>query len=343
MFKLFRMDSEITNRCNAACALCPRTGTYPGGVSEELHDCGTMDLSMEHIEEVLYWANLQKWSYCGNFGDPFVHPKVFEIAEFMESRGITHQTFDTNGSIRTPDWWREFGKIPGVKVNFALDGLSDTNHIYRVNTNFEKIIENALAFMEGGGKAVWVMIVFEHNQHQVEQAKEMAKKLGFNQFFVKKTARRFDNTKQTASTTWKKSSKSDPIKRETHATTEKKYQADIISKGLVEQPISCKAEHQQKMYITPKGEILPCCHVHFDVFKMTHNHKEILKNDRSYFTSWLEENNIKYELDKYNIFEIMKSYNDNYHTIEKRWMERTLKTCNKKCGSNQRNDVIEIN
>lgn len=342
MFKLWRIDSEITNRCNAACALCIRTGTYPGGVSEELHRNGISDLSIEHIEEVLYWASLRKWTYCGNYGDPIVHPKVFEIAELMERNGIKSQIFDTNGSIRSTEWWREFGKIPGVKVNFALDGLSDTNHIYRVNTNFEKIIENALAFMEGGGTAVWVMIVFEHNQHQVEEAREMAKKLGFSQFFVKKTARRFDNKTTKASSVWKKSSKSSEILRTISATTELEYQSDTIINGVKEKPISCKAEHDNKMYITPKGEILPCCHVHIDTFKMSNNPVEFMTDDKTNFTNWLEENDIKYELSKYNIFQIMKSYNDNYHTIQKRWMERSIKTCNKKCGSNQRNDVYEI-
>ena len=33
MYEIIKLDTEITNRCNAACPQCPRTGTYKG-VSE---------------------------------------------------------------------------------------------------------------------------------------------------------------------------------------------------------------------------------------------------------------------------------------------------------------------
>ena len=40
----------------------------------------------------------------------------------ISSYGIT-QRFDTNGGMRTPEFWTEVGKLPGVAVNFAIDGL----------------------------------------------------------------------------------------------------------------------------------------------------------------------------------------------------------------------------
>ena len=46
------------------------------------------------------------------------------------------------------EFWTEVCKLPGVAVNFAIDGLSDTNHIYRVKTNFDKIMINAEAFIK---------------------------------------------------------------------------------------------------------------------------------------------------------------------------------------------------
>ena len=52
-----------------------------------------------------------------------------------------------------------------VKVTFGIDGLQDTNHLYRISTNFDKIIKNAKAFIDAGGFAKWHMLVFEHNEH----------------------------------------------------------------------------------------------------------------------------------------------------------------------------------
>ena len=62
---------------------------------------------------------------------------------------------------------------------FSIDGLEDTNHLYRRNVKWEKVIENARSFITAGGKAHWDMLVFEHNKHQVDEAKSYANKLGF--------------------------------------------------------------------------------------------------------------------------------------------------------------------
>ena len=74
-------------------------------------------------------------------------------------------------------------------VHFGIDGLEDTNHLYRVNVKWKKVMENVKAFVENGGNAIWDYIVFRHNEHQVEQAREFSNKIGFKKFLVKKTGR----------------------------------------------------------------------------------------------------------------------------------------------------------
>jgi len=56
-------------------------------------------------------------------------------------------------------------------------------------------MENAKAFIDAGGIAHWDFIVFQHNEHQVEEARHLAKEMGFKNFNVKKTTRwrRYDN------------------------------------------------------------------------------------------------------------------------------------------------------
>ena len=339
-FNLKKMDSEITNRCNAACTLCPRTGTYPGGLGKEVYNSGPLDISLDVIEECLGWP-IKKWQYCGNYGDPMAHPKVFDIAEMVSKSTVDAQQFDTNGSMRSTQFWKELGGLPNnMIVNFALDGLSDTNHIYRTNTNFEKIIENAKAFMAGGGIARWIFIVFNHNEHQVEEARDMARKLGFDNFAFKKTSRQLERGSTTAKKEYKKSSKSETVTKSVTATKRLEFQADTIKRGVVEHVVSCKALGQKKMYVTPKGQLIPCCHVHQDLFKNEYNPEFRSKNDEMNFTTWLDENNVKYDLNKYTIFEVMKSYRENLDSIEDRWFRRSLRSCNKKCGSNLRNEVV---
>ena len=72
------------------------------------------------------------------------------------------------------------------EIIFAIDGLEDTHSIYRQNTNFEKIINNATAVINSGGVAHWQFIPFKHNQHQIVDVIKLSKKLGFKKIeFVK--------------------------------------------------------------------------------------------------------------------------------------------------------------
>ena len=56
--------------------------------------------------------------------------------------------------------------------------------MYRRMTNFDKIMDNANAFISAGGNAHWKMIEFEHNKHQIEEARELARKMGFTHFTI---------------------------------------------------------------------------------------------------------------------------------------------------------------
>ena len=102
---------------------------------------------------------------------------------------------NTNGSARTQDWWRDLAKTIGTDgyVIFSIDGLEDTNYLYRKNTVWEKIIDNAKAFIDAGGIAHWEYIVFEHNQHQIEEARRLSEQMGFQKFQVKTSSRFFSS------------------------------------------------------------------------------------------------------------------------------------------------------
>ena len=82
---------------------------------------------------------------------------------------------------------------------FSIDGLEDTNHIYRVGVQFKKIMENAKAYIDTGASAHWDMLVFDHNKHQVDECRQLADTMGFTWFRSKETDRwdqyQFDHIK----------------------------------------------------------------------------------------------------------------------------------------------------
>ena len=98
---------------------------------------------------------------------------------FIKDTGIN---VATNGSTRTSKFWEELGKRK-VSVFFGVDGIDQESlEKYRVGSNFKKVQKNWRAFINAGGKATWQFIIFDHNKHLIDQAKQMSKDEGFAKF-----------------------------------------------------------------------------------------------------------------------------------------------------------------
>lgn len=188
---------EVTERCNASCPQCARN-INGGEVNPQLHDA---ELSLDDVKNILppdFVAQLKRIYMCGNYGDPISARDTLEIFDYLRSCNDKMQlSFHTNASAKTPDWWSQLPEAMGKNhyVVFSVDGLEDTNHLYRQGTVWKKIMENAEAFIKAGGRARWDYIVFGHNEHQVEEARALAESMGFEKFNVKKSNRFFSNTR----------------------------------------------------------------------------------------------------------------------------------------------------
>ena len=187
---------EITEACNAACPMCARN--INGG--EDNPHLKDNELSLDDCKTIFkpeFIAQLDRMYMCGNFGDPVAAKDTLEVfAYFREHNPKMNLTMYTNGSAKKPEWWANLARVLGKNayVVFSIDGLEDTNHLYRQNTVWSKIVENAQAFIDAGGRARWDYIVFAHNEHQVETAEELSRVMGFEKFQFKKSARFFSNT-----------------------------------------------------------------------------------------------------------------------------------------------------
>lgn len=186
---------EITDSCNAACPMCARN--INGG--EDNPQLPNTELYLEDIKKIFnieFIQQLDRIYMCGNYGDPITAQDTLEIFDYFRTiNPKINLCMHTNGSAKKTDWWRNLAKVIGNNgyVVFSIDGLQDTNHLYRQNTVWSKIMDNAQAFINAGGNARWDYIVFGHNEHQVEEAKLLSEKMGFKKFQFKKSARFFSN------------------------------------------------------------------------------------------------------------------------------------------------------
>ena len=182
---------ELTNKCNAACPMCMRFHQSSPLIRP---DITLGEISLDQFKGWFppeFLTRIQLILFCGVHGDPIMATDVLEITKYiLESSPTTTIIFNTNGGMRTPEWWDEFGSIlksnQNNYVTFSIDGLEDTNHIYRRNVKWNKLISNVKSYISAGGRARWEYLIFKHNEHQIDIAKAFSSSIGFYEFVPKK-------------------------------------------------------------------------------------------------------------------------------------------------------------
>lgn len=263
---------EITTYCNAACPQCPRnnngSGVNPYLQLEHLPR-GIIDTTFDHA----LCQQLRQIFFCGSYGDPIMHPVFLDILRDFRNKSPTLWLYvHTNGSVHDTDYWQEMAQILGGygQVDFNIDGLEDTNHVYRRNTDFAKIKRNASAFISAGGRAVWNFIVFEHNQHQVDQARQMSQSLGFYNFTHRATGRFLDHYNMQSFDSWPVHDRNRDVEYEIRPTTLTQYknksmqflptlkQQQDLTEYFATTKITCDSLAGKKVAVNADGLVLPC-------------------------------------------------------------------------------------
>ena len=176
------INAELSNYCNAACPMCSRYDWDLNLIEGKVNNSYTkLDVFVEKIG-VKIVKQLRNLYSCGTYGDGATNPECLEIFEFLrKNNNDMNLTLHSNGGTRAKEFWAELAKLR-VHVRFAIDGLNDTNHLYRRNVKWSKLMDNVESFIKNGGRATWQYLIFKHNQQQEKEAKELAKKLGFIDF-----------------------------------------------------------------------------------------------------------------------------------------------------------------
>lgn len=194
MRRLKVLHVEPTDVCQAACPLCARE-TDQTFKKDQKHHLRIEQIQQHFSDRVL--TNLDKMFMCGNYGDPAAGYYTMDIYNYF--RKINPEItlgLNTNGAIQTTFFWHALGKLfckPNDYCVFSIDGLEDTNHVYRKNVNWKKLMSNAQAFVSAGGSAHWDMLVYKHNQHQVDACEQLARDMGFKWFRAKISRRGFND------------------------------------------------------------------------------------------------------------------------------------------------------
>ena len=259
------VELELSSFCSARCPLCPRNifgFPYENGFKPR-------NLSLTDIKHILspgFVAQLTEIVFEGNLGDFNMNPEALDIVKYLRSLNPDVQmNIMTNGAIRNKRFWQDLA-LYDVKILFALDGLEDTHHIYRRDTNWQTVIDNANAFIDAGGYAIWKMIRFDHNHHQIDQCQTLSKELGFRDFQLVDHGRNkgpvFDRNGDLEYVIgdWRgKTNLTDIMDVIKHGDM---FLEDIDLPSVSD--VICRSLYQKQIYVSAEGDVYPCCFMGFN-------------------------------------------------------------------------------
>jgi MoaA/NifB/PqqE/SkfB family radical SAM enzyme len=320
---------ELTTYCNASCPQCPRN--INGG---EINPY----IKLEHLPRSVIdqafpsdlCSRLRQIFFCGSYGDPIMHPDILDIMwDFRTKAPKLWLYMHTNGGAHDTEFWRELAHILNGfgQVDFNIDGLVDTNNIYRRNTVYDKIIENATAFINAGGRANWNFIVFDHNQHQVDDARKISKELGFKNFTYRSTGRFLNHKTMTTFNEWpvvdRKGSRVFSLKPSNKYTNQSIERLPAINQKYPDMTeyfrtvdIECDSLKHNRVAINAHGLVLPCN-------MLNHN----LYDARFYDSSMLPCSNALSTVNNKNqVAEFIKSHNENSLNIHSQSLEKVFES-----------------
>ena len=182
---------EPTTSCNLRCPECPsglRAFTRPTGMLDQHFFKSTID---EIHKELLYLIFYFQ-------GEPYLNPDFLEMVKYASGKGIYTAT-STNAHYLTDELARKTVESGLDRLIISLDGTTqETYKQYRVGGNIEKVLEGARniikwkkALNSNKPFVFFQFLVVKHNEHQIDEIKQLAKEIGVDQVRLK-TAQIYD-------------------------------------------------------------------------------------------------------------------------------------------------------
>ena len=182
--------------------------------------------------------------------------------------------------------------------------------------------------MAAGGHAVWSMIKFDHNLHQVAECESLSKKLGFGRFELVDAGRSimpvFTPDKRLSHVIGNYTGSTD---FDSLFNSYKYYEVNpsiAVMSETKNKKISCYAKKNQEIYVASNGEVYPCCWLgyyplHSNARPSNIQLKPIIKNNNAL---------------EYSIETAIAWFNQIEESWDKTVPEGKIYECNQPCGIN---------
>ena len=157
------INLDITHRCTLECPKCLRRSVPTNNLG---------DLSLESFNKII--SHFDQIEFCGQISDPIFHPQFIKFLKLTTNKRVFVHTAASHKSM---DWYTDaFTANKNATWEFGIDGLPQDSHKYRINQNGEYLFKVMKAGVELGNDIRWQYIIFKYNEHDIDQAIDLAQR-----------------------------------------------------------------------------------------------------------------------------------------------------------------------
>lgn len=177
-YEEYMMHQAFYAKCNldmcSKCVLeCP--GCYRQDPKSKNKIKNSTAISIDNFRKIVdYFSGI---NMCGQISDPIYHPKFKEILAITNEYPEKLFLISTAAHQKNIDWYKDAYNIHGDNVTwrFGLDNLPGEVPEYRIKQNSKLVFEAMFLGAKLSKKVQWQFIVFDFNQHKIEEAQQIAK------------------------------------------------------------------------------------------------------------------------------------------------------------------------
>ena len=182
---------EPTTSCNLRCPECPsglREFTRPTGMLKKDFFRDTISEIYKELTYLIFYFQ----------GEPYLNPDFLDMVKFASDKGIYTAT-STNAHYLNDANAKKTVESGLDRLIISIDGTTnDVYRQYRVGGNLDKVLEGAKNIVKWKKElksntpfVFFQFLVVKHNEHQIEEIKQIAKEIGVDQVRFK-TAQVYD-------------------------------------------------------------------------------------------------------------------------------------------------------
>ncbi len=182
LFKILQV--EVSTRCNARCAMCPRTLFRDEWISRDMD----VDLFRKVVDEIshrLDLVHLQGW------GEPLLHPNIKDVISYVKRRLDVRVSLTTNATLLTERRARELLEAGLDVIAVSLAGSTEATHNrLRAGCDFRRVVESVRTIvrlrreLRSDVRVVVSYLMVRQNVHELEELVRLCHDLGVDEIVI---------------------------------------------------------------------------------------------------------------------------------------------------------------